>query len=392
MMNSYDVIVIGAGPAGLSAALALKDADVPALVIDQADTVGASWRARYDRLRLNTPHRVSHLPGRPYPKGTPTFPGRDDVVAHLDEHSQGLHLRLGVRVTGLECDGDGWIVRTSDERLRAAQVVVATGFEHSPVMPEWPGRDSYTGELLHSGRYRNAEPYAGRNVLVVGPGCSGMEIAYDLAQGAAAKVWLSARTPPNIFMRIGPGGLPGDYIARALFKLPVRLADRIAAVGRKQSVGDLTDFGLPLPDEGVVARFNRTHQAPAIVDAEVIDAIRDGRVEIVAGVESLTATQARLADGTDIAPDAIVCATGYRRGLEQLLGDLDVLDDAGLPRARGAHAAAPGLRFVGYTPGPGMLGHSAREGRKAAAAIARERLTSRPAGRTPRAARPAASR
>src|SRR5215471_13982256 len=98
-MPSTEVIVIGAGPAGLSSALALKDAGVRALVIDRADAVGASWRSRYDRLRLNSPQRMSHLAGRPYPKGTPTFPSRDQVIAHLEEHAAGLDLRLGVTVT-----------------------------------------------------------------------------------------------------------------------------------------------------------------------------------------------------------------------------------------------------------------------------------------------------
>ncbi len=119
-MSTYEVIVIGAGPAGLSAALALKDAGVEALVVDQADTVGASWRGRYDRLRLNTPRAMSHLPGRRYPKGTPTFPSRDEVVAHLDEHSAGLNVRLGERVTRIERDGQQWVVHGPSEPLSSA--------------------------------------------------------------------------------------------------------------------------------------------------------------------------------------------------------------------------------------------------------------------------------
>ncbi len=263
-------------------------------------------------------------------------------------------------------------------------MIVATGFENVAVLPDWPGRNDYAGELVHSRDYRNAEPYVGHNVLVVGAGCSGMEIAYDLAVGGAAKVWLSARSAPGIFLRTGPGGLPGDYIARALFKLPTGLADRIATVGRKQSVGDLSAYGLPLPDEGIVAHFRRTYQAPAIVDPEVIDAIKDGRIEIVRGVDALGPGEARLADGATLAPDAIVCATGYRRGLEALVGDLGVLDEDGLPAKLGADAAAPGLRFVGYKPGPGMIGYTAREARHAARAIARERLSRRPAPQTRR--------
>ncbi|MDT5302191.1 MAG: hypothetical protein QOG79_5433, partial [Mycobacterium sp.] len=82
----HDVAIIGAGPAGISVALSLRDRGITALLIDRADAVGSSWRNRYDRLRLNTGRQFSHLPGRPFPKGTPTFPTRDQVVEHLETH------------------------------------------------------------------------------------------------------------------------------------------------------------------------------------------------------------------------------------------------------------------------------------------------------------------
>ena len=169
-----------------------------------------------------------------------------------------------------------------------------------------------------------------------GPGCSGMEIAYDLAEGGASKVWLSARTPPNILMRTGPGGLPGDVIGVTLLHFPPRIGDAIARFGRKQDLGDLTEYGLPVPEEGVMSRLRRTGQAPAIVDMEVIDAIKAGRIEIVRGVASLDETGVELADGARVEPDAVICATGYSRVLEPLVGHLGVLDERGMPRVRGA--------------------------------------------------------
>jgi cation diffusion facilitator CzcD-associated flavoprotein CzcO len=199
-----------------------------------------------------------------------------------------------------------------------------------------------------------------------------MEIAHDLADGGAAKVWLSARTPPNIFMREGPGGVPGDLIAHVMLHLPTPFADAFARLGRKLAVGDLTEYGLPVPDEGVFARLERLGVAPAIVDAEVIDAVKQGRIEVVRGVESLDATAAQLAGGARIEVDALIAATGYRRGLEPLVGHLGVLGDDGLPCALGERPAADCLRFIGYVPRPGMLGYSAKEAARAARAIARE--------------------
>jgi cation diffusion facilitator CzcD-associated flavoprotein CzcO len=209
-------------------------------------------------------------------------------------------------------------------------------------------------------------------VLVVDPGCSGMEIAYDVAEGGASKVWLSARTPPNIILRAGPGGLPGDMIAVVLLHLPARFGDSFARFGRKRDLGDLTEYGLPIPEEGIMTRLHRTGQAPAIVDREVIDSIKAGRIEVVRGVESLDESGVRLADGSRVEPDAVICATGYSRLLEPLVGHLHVLDERGFPRALAEKPAAPGLRFIGYVPRPGGLGYMGKEGRRAARAIARE--------------------
>jgi cation diffusion facilitator CzcD-associated flavoprotein CzcO len=373
-LNEREVLVIGAGPAGLSAALALKDRGLRPLVLDRADRVGSSWRGRYDRLRLNTCRPFSHLPDRRFPRGTAMFPSRDDLVAHLERHAKedGVEFRLGTGVERIDRDDGGWAIRTGAGDLRARQVIVATGYENTPFIPGWVGRERYGGRLLHSSAYKNAEPFEGQAVLVVGPGCSGMEIAYDLAEGGTAKVWLSARTPPNITLRASGGGVPGDMIAVVLLHVPLRVGDAVARFGRRMDIGDLSEYGLPVPEEGVMTRLRRLGVAPAIVDAEVIEAIKARRIEVVRGVESLDSTGVELADGARVEPEAIVCATGYRRGLEPLVGHLGVLGDRGVPRVVGAQPAADGMRFIGYVPRPGGLGYAAREAKRAAEAIARE--------------------
>lgn len=371
--DTRQVVVIGAGPAGLASALALKDAGLRPLVLDQAEQVGAAWRRRYDRLRLNTSRFTSHLPGRPFPKGTPLFPTRDQMVEHLASHAcePGIDLRLGARVQTLEPE-DGWLVGTSAGEVRSPQVVVATGYENEPLLPDWSRSDGFAGRLLHACEYKNPEPFRDAAVLVVGPGCTGMEIAYDLAEGGAKKVWLSARTAPNLLTRQGPGGLPGEFIGIAFLRAPARVGDAVAHFGRRMDFGDLSEYGLPVPEEGVFSRLRRLGVTPAIVDEEMIEAIKAGRIEVVRGVESLDLEGAHLADGARVEPDAIICATGYRRGLEPLVGHLGVLDESGLPRARGEKPAAKGLRFIGYLPRPGAIGYMGKEAKRAARAIARE--------------------
>jgi hypothetical protein len=135
-------------------------------------------------------------------------------------------------------------------------------------------------------------------VLVVGCGSSAMEIAHNVAAGGAARVWMAVRTPPNIMMRSGPGGLPGDVIATPLYHLPPPIADRIARRARLRAIGDLTKFGLPIPDEGPFSRSARLGVAPALVDMAVINAIKVGVIEVVKSPGSFDGSAVSLVDGS----------------------------------------------------------------------------------------------
>jgi cation diffusion facilitator CzcD-associated flavoprotein CzcO len=369
-MSNGRVVIIGAGPAGLACAAELRRRRISAVVLEQGGAIGTSWRGRYDRLRLNSSRWFSALPGARFQRGTGIFPSRDEMVGYLEDYAKrrDIDVRLRTRVERVEPDGAGWLLRTSEGDMGAAQVIVAAGYANSPFVPEWPGRDRFGGPLLHVGAYRNPEPFRGREVLVVGAGCSGMEVAYDLADGGAARVRMAVRTPPNILVRnpIGPG------LARIIMRLGTRRADRIMHAVIRREVGDLTEYGLPAPEEGVASRLKRLGVAPSIVDHEMLAAIKDRRIEVVAGVDSFDEAGVTLADGTRIEPDAVIAATGYRRALDPVVGHLGVLDEQGTPRARAGAPAAPGLRFIGYVPFPAQLGYIAGEARRAAKAIARE--------------------
>ena len=379
MNGAPGVVVIGAGPAGLAAAAELGRMGIPAVVLEQADSVGASWRGRYDRLRLNTCRWTSQLPRSRYPPHTALFPSRDDVISYLEDyaarHVPGV--RFGTRVERIDRHPAGWELHTStgpqaaSQLIVASHVIVATGRDHTPHMPSWPGHDRYTGRLLHAASYRNARPFRGARVAVAGAGCSGLEIAYDLAEGGAERVRVCIRTQPNIMLRQS-GGLPGDLPAIALLRLPPRIADTQALLVRRLSVGDLRQCGLTPPAEGIFTRLRRQGKAPAIVDKEIIQAIRTRRIEITASIESLDQTSLVLTGGTRIEADVLIAATGYTPGLESLAGHLGVLDQRGLPRRHGRQAAAPGLRFIGYLPRPGQIGQMGREARRAAQAIKNE--------------------
>jgi hypothetical protein len=369
-MRDRGVVIIGAGPAGISAALSLRDLGTRSLVVERGGEVAAAWRGRYDRLKLNTGRQFSHLPARRYPKGTPVYPSRDQVVGHFERHvrEEGVELRVNTAVERIDRHRSGWLVCTSNGEIEARHVVVATGYLHTPVIPNWPG--SFVGEISHSYTYRNPTPYAGKRVLVVGSGSSGMEIAHDLSTGAAAKVWLSVRTAPNIMPRNAPAGLPNDLLSIPLYHLPVRLSDRIAIAARLRAFGDLSEFGLPIPAEGPFARAHRLHVAPTIVDPEVIDAIREGSVEVVPAVAAFEGSDVMLGDGSRISPDAVIAATGYRTGLEPLAGHLGVLAADGVPIELSPSPAAEGLYFHGILTRPALIGHVAKQSRALAKRIA----------------------
>lgn len=369
------VYVIGAGPGGLAAAHALRARGVRAVVLEKADRVGASWRHHYDRLRLHTTRRLSALPGLPIPRRFGRWVARDDMVRYLEKYAEfhALEIVTGVEVHRIErpADGTGWLLRASGGReLTGSAVVVATGYNHTPYVPDWPGRDAYPGTFLHAGEYRNAGPYAGRDVLVVGVGNTGAEIAVDLVEGGASRVRLSVRAAPHI-MRRSTAGWPAQYSAVLVRRLPVALVDRLARPVARMSVPDLSAYGLPRPETGLYSRV--TAGAIPVQDVGLVDAVRSGRVEVVAAVEGFEDGKVALADGGRLSPDAVIAATGYARALEGLVGHLDVLDARGRPVVHGGHTPknAPGLYFTGFTnPISGMLREMARDAEKIAKRIA----------------------
>ncbi|MEU6179345.1 flavin-containing monooxygenase [Streptomyces coeruleorubidus] len=370
------VYVIGGGPGGLSAAYALRARGIRAVVLEKSHHVGASWRGHYDRLHLHTTRRLSSLPGLPMPRRFGRWVSRDDVVRYLEKYAEHHRLEIvtGVEVSRIERapDGTGWLLHaTGGRELTGAAVVVATGYNHTPRVPDWPGRDTYTGEFLHASAYRNAEPFAGREVLVVGAGNTGAEIAVDLADGGA-RVRLSIRTVPHIVRR-STAGWAAQYSGVMARHLPVGLVDRMARQMGRLSVPDLSAHGLPRPGTGLYTRV--TEGAVPVQDVGLIDAVRKGRVEVVAAVEGFEDGKVLLADGTRLSPDAVVAATGYTRALEGLVGHLDVLDARGRPLALGPRSpqTAPGLYFTGFTnPISGMLREMAIDAVRIAKAVARD--------------------
>lgn len=367
-------LVIGAGPAGLAVAAELRGRAITTTVVERCDDVGAAWRAHYDRLHLHTARAYSGLPGLAIPRRHGRYVARARLIEYLEAYAahHGIRPRFGVTAERLDRAGDGWIATTTGGVLAVDSVVVATGFNHTPFVPDWPGRDSFRGELLHSSAYRNGAAYRGRRVLVVGVGNSGAEIAVDLREQGAADVALAVRSAPQVVPR-SVLGVPAQMLGMLLRRTPAAVGDLAARPIQAALVGDLGRYGMPAATGGVFSTLRDRGTVP-LLDVGLVDELRRGRVTVVANVTGFDGGDVLLADGSRRGADVVIAATGYRRGLEELVGHLGVLRPDGRPVVHGAatSAQAPGLRFLGFTtPISGVLREIGIDARAIAEAVSR---------------------
>jgi hypothetical protein len=298
---------------------------------------------------------------------------RDDYVAYLERYAAHHRLRVttGIEVNRLVRCGDGtarWRAQTSKGDLDATAVVVASGAFDRPVTPSWSGLDTYVGDFAHASDFRDTRPYAGRRVLVIGGGASGLEIALLLAQSDAAAVDLSVRSCANLFPRqLGP------------FPLTPMPATRYAPAWLLDAAGALTHAALgrgwphPLPRaaSGLGTALRREGMEPIVADG-IVAALRAGTVTLRPAIAGFTPTSVRFVDGTQLRPDAVLAATGYRSGVADLLEHAGVLDERGrLPRGDGGRCAgAAGLACVGFEPAvSGRLPQLPAQARRAARTV-----------------------
>jgi len=401
------MIVIGSGPAGLAVAAMLRQQGHQPTVLEQSTQIGGAWPGQWDGLRLHTMRALSGLPGAPIPRGYGRWVSRDDFVSYLLAYAAHFRIdpELGVRATRVDRDGAGWRVSTTPSEAGTGSgppnaapspgqdwsseaVVVATGYSNLAFIPDWPGLDSYPGPLIHSTAYRNAEPFRGQRVLVVGAGNSAAEIAAELVEGGAT-VDLSVRTPPNIIRR-STLGVPSQLIGLSMRYAPESVMNPMSGLLRRFSVPDLRPFGLEPPADGF-SQFLRTRTVP-VLDHGFVDHVRAGDIRIRAAVTHWSGRTVELVDGSTLAPEAVICATGFTTGLRPLVGHLGVLDDRGVPRVHGGATwpDLPGLHFVGITVElSGLLREIGREARDVSRVLT---TTAGPARGRPGSGRPGSGR
>ena len=345
----HDVIVIGAGQAGLSVGYHLKRRGIDHVILDGAGRVGDVWRNRWDSLRLFTPAKFDGLDGDRFPAAKDHFPTKDEMADYLESYASrfGLPVRLNAKVKRLSRQDGRYRVETTAGVYEAGQVVVAAASFQKPRVPDFAADLGRGVMQMHSHEYRNPGQIPEGPVLLVGAGNSGAEIAMDLAQ--THQVWLAGRSVGHIPFDIS--GLMGRKI---LVRLVIRgMFHRVLTMrtpmGRRFRA-KMHGHGMPIirtrPGQLERAGVRRIGRITGIRDRKLV-----------------------AADGAEVKPAAVIWCTGFHPGFDWI--DLPVLDAHGEPRHRFGRAEdMDGLFFAGlsfqYAVSSTMVAGVGRDARRVA--------------------------
>jgi putative flavoprotein involved in K+ transport len=328
--NRREVVVIGAGQAGLAIGYFLKQQGQNFTILEAADAPAAAWRARWDSLKLFTPVRYDSLPGLPFPGDPDSYPGRDDVVAYLIDYAKSLELPVEVNspVRAVRWADGFYLVELQDRAYTARQVVIATGPFQVPRIPPLAGPLDPGIVQFHSTDYRRPGQVPSGPVLVVGGGNTGFQIAEELSHSHEVHLSIGSRQTP----------LPQRIAGRDLFDYLEALG--VMRVSVESRVGRRLRYRETLIGSSPRAARRRygIHLRGRAVDAQ--------RSEVV------------FADGSRLTPASVIWASGF--AVDHSFVEVPVFDDAARLMHKRGVTAAPGLYFLGltwqHTRGSALLG------------------------------------
>jgi putative flavoprotein involved in K+ transport len=320
-----DTVVIGAGQSGLAAGYHLARRGQSFVILDAYARVGDRWRNHYDSLRLYTPAKYDGLPGMAFPGDRYSWPTGAQMGDFLQSYAErfDLPVRGNTAVDHVGASGDGYLVDAGESQFEAASIVIATGAQQLPKVPEFAAQLDGGIRQLHSSEYRNPQQLQPGGVLVVGASHSGADIALELC--AQHHTWLSGPVRGQIPFDIE--GRPARQIMRVLWFAANHVLTEKTPMGRKMREHVRSEGG-PL------LRVKLPHLAAAGVERAESKTVgvRDGLP--------------LLEDGTLLDVANVIWCTGFRRDDSWI--DLPIFDEDGWPlQHRGVVAAAPGIYFLG---------------------------------------------
>lgn len=350
-------LIIGAGPAGLAVAGRLTKMNLPFMLLEKSDRIGNSWYSHYDRLSLHTAKEHSNLPHLPFPDDYPEYVPRLTLINYWRNYAKELGITpiLNQEVKRIYRNGKAWVTETTTDIFHSERVVVATGYNRVPFFPTWTGQEKFKGTFIHSKDYRNAQPFVGKKVLIIGIGNTGAELALDLHEGGAFPS-IAVRSPVN-FIRRDVGGRPAQKTAILLGKLPSFMYDFIAKQLQKLTIGDLSPYGIKPSPYAPSEQLRRFGKVP-VIDIGTVTLIKQRKVHIVPDVQCFNEGSVTFVDGQTEPFDAVIACTGYRAQVEDFVENpAMILNDRGYPKSLWFDEEnLKGLYFCGFTiPLSGIL-------------------------------------
>ncbi len=325
MEQRDEVLVIGAGPAGIACALALEEAGIDYVVMDRETVVGSTWDRLYPSLKLNTSRFYSHMPGKRFPLHFGIYASarqyHDYLLDYVSKHD--FNIRHGVEVQRVARAQTGWLVDSSEGIGIWRAVILATGRFGNPWTARLAGIERFAGQVLHSADFRDEADFGGQRVMVVGNGPSGMDLVVALAMTAHKPVYLAQRTGIVLKPRY-PWGLPKHGWMLLTEKWPNRLTRWLERRMLALEYRDVAASGIKVPGPGEMTGAAGTR------GPELLQAVRSGRAQAVDVPVDFTRNAAVMPDGRHLPLDTLILATGFRPVLGYLDVDHDV-DEQGLP-------------------------------------------------------------
>jgi putative flavoprotein involved in K+ transport len=317
--DDYEVVVIGAGQAGLAMGYYLARQGRRFSILERGDSIAPAWRERWDSLTLFTPRRYSSLPGLPFPGDPDGYPTRDEVIAYLERYAEtfDLPIELNSTVRKLSREDGRFVLELDGRTITADQVVVATGPFQTPYVPKLAEELDPEVWQAHSTGYRRPSDVPEGTVLVVGGGNTGFQIAKELS------------TTHKVILSVGSRQKP----------LPQRLAGR-------DLFWWLTKTGLI--HKTVESRLGkRLKDRDTLIGSSPREVTRRYGVELKPRALAASGRTVRFEDGSEVEVDAVIWATGYRPDYAWI--DLPIFDSDGRLRHRCGVTDVSGLYFLGLT-------------------------------------------